>query len=112
MEFGNISEVMEGVFAEVFHVSLKDEVRVKYDTKVSDGHGEEMTCLENVMVVMENYWIWCGVATSMTFVLELFHCRKLFIHTFVSSRQVVRVDSSNGGVVGGKASEGCVHFYV
>ena len=31
---------MEGVFAETFDVSLKGEVRVKYDTKVSDGRGE------------------------------------------------------------------------
>ena len=32
--------MMEGVFAEVFDVSVKGEVKVKYDTKVSDGCGE------------------------------------------------------------------------
>ena len=46
-----------------------------------------MTCPEKVMLVMEDDWIWCGVPTSMTSVLEL--------NFFISSRQVVSVDSGD-----------------
>ena len=41
-------------------------MRVKYDTKVSEGCGEGMTCPDNIMLVMEVDLIWCGVQTSMT----------------------------------------------
>ena len=69
-----------------------------------------MTCPEKVMLVMEDDWIWCGVPTSMTSVLELFNCRKLcFVHSFISSRQVVRVDSGDGA---GEVAEGRVSIFM
>lgn len=55
---------------------------------------------EKVMLVMSDDRTWCGVPTKMASVLELFSCRKFcFIHAFISSRQVVRVDD-------GRAAEG------
>ena len=49
---------------------------------------------EKLMLVMVADWTWCGVPMIMASVFELFSCRKLsFIHAFISSRQVVSVDT-------------------
>ena len=63
---------------------------------------------------MGDEWTWWGVPIRMASVLELFSCKKfIFIHAFISSRQVVSVDdgdddgkAADDGDDDGRAAEG------
>ena len=57
-----------------------------------------ITWLENVMLVIVDDRVWCGVPTRMASVFQPLSCRKLAaIHTFISSRQVESVDRAAEG---------------
>lgn len=60
---------------------------------INEERGTSWT--EKVMKVMANVLVWCGLLTRTGSVLKPFRQRKLFSSFFISSKQVVRVDSND-----------------
>lgn len=89
---------------EVLHRCLMWASKVRWESiltsKLMTDVERGISWPEKITLVMSDVRTRCGVPTRIASVFELFNCWKFcFIHAFISSRQLVRVDD-------GRAAEG------